>query len=78
MPLELVGAVDLTMDGSKMVYSGKAFRSVAGSFYAGQCNNTNHEHERADQWLEYASNEVIQWKSKDGASIEGILLKPRN
>jgi dipeptidyl aminopeptidase/acylaminoacyl peptidase len=23
-------------------------------------------------------NEVIQWKSKDGAIIEGILLKPRN
>ena len=24
------------------------------------------------------SNEVVQWKSKDGASIEGILLKPKN
>ncbi len=23
-------------------------------------------------------NEVIQWKSKDGATIEGILLKPKN
>jgi len=24
------------------------------------------------------TNEVIQWKSKDGAEIEGILLKPKN
>ncbi|MES2778192.1 MAG: S9 family peptidase [Bacteroidota bacterium] len=24
------------------------------------------------------TNEVIQWKSKDGATIEGILLKPKN
>ena len=23
-------------------------------------------------------NEIIEWKSKDGASIEGVLLKPRN
>ena len=23
-------------------------------------------------------NEVIQWKSKDGAEIEGVLLKPKN
>ncbi len=23
-------------------------------------------------------NEVIQWKSKDGAMIEGVLLKPKN
>ena len=23
-------------------------------------------------------NEIVEWKSKDGASIEGVLLKPRN
>ncbi len=28
--------------------------------------------------LPLPTNEVIQWKSKDGATIEGILLKPAN
>jgi dipeptidyl aminopeptidase/acylaminoacyl peptidase len=78
MPLELVGAVDLTMDGSKMVYSGRHFDQLQEVFIPDNATTQITNMSAQINGWNTPLNEVIQWKSKDGAIIEGILLKPRN
>ncbi len=52
-----------------------------GEIFSGKLNTTLQQRTRYSNQITTWNtpvNEVISWKSKDGATIEGILLKPKN
>ena len=75
LPADIVGNVSFSKDGQAMAFSGRSFTGLS-EIYAGSVCVT-HFSDQLKGWP-LPINEVIQWKSKDGASIEGILLKPAN
>lgn len=78
MPTEIVGAVDFSKDGSRMVFGGRHFDQLQEIFINDNpvLPITNMSAQIRD-W-NTPVNEILQWKSKDGVPIEGVLLKPRN
>jgi len=78
MPVELVGSIDFNTDGSKMVYSGRHFDQLQEIFLEDNATIQLTTMSTQINGWNTPLNEVIQWKSKDGANIEGILLKPKN
>ena len=81
--IEVVGNTTFSKDGQSMAISGRSFSGLT-EIYTAANNNTStpankltHLSDQLKGWP-LPINEVIQWKSKDGASIEGILLKPAN
>jgi dipeptidyl aminopeptidase/acylaminoacyl peptidase len=75
LPVDVVTGVDFTRDGRIMTYSGRQFDGLTEIY--GPTGQLTHLTDQLKGWP-LPSNEVIQWKSKDGATIEGILLKPAN
>jgi len=75
LPVDIVNNTSYTKDGSVMAYTGRTFDGLS-EVYIDNEKLTG----MSDQLKGWNTpvNEVIQWKSKDGALIEGILLKPRN
>ncbi len=71
----------LTKDGKKMALSGQYNNSLGEIF---TCNTTDFSLKKitnfTDQIKDWkvAQSEVVSWKSKDGATIEGILHKPED
>jgi dipeptidyl aminopeptidase/acylaminoacyl peptidase len=76
------GGFSFTKDFSQVAYSGSAPNTFSEvyvaptSHFAAARKLTS----AADQYsaFQLATREVVQWKSTDGATIEGVLLKPRN
>jgi dipeptidyl aminopeptidase/acylaminoacyl peptidase len=72
---DVIGNVSFSKDGSQMAWSGRSFSGLTEINTA--AGSLTHLSDQLKGWP-LPSNEVIQWKSKDGATIEGILLKPAN
>jgi len=78
--LDLVGNISFSMNTDIVAVSGRNYADL-NEIYTGTFNQpltkvTNNSAQIAN-W-NTPVNEVISWKSKDGAAIEGVLLKPRN
>lgn len=78
--LDLVGTVSFSKNTDMVAVSGRNYANL-NEIYTGRLNEplkllTNNSGQIAG-W-NTPVNEVISWKSKDGAAIEGVLLKPRN
>jgi dipeptidyl aminopeptidase/acylaminoacyl peptidase len=75
IPLDILNNVSFSKDGQQMAYNGRSYTGLAEVYIpAGQLT---HLSDQLKGWP-LPANEIIQWKSKDGATIEGILLKPAN
>jgi dipeptidyl aminopeptidase/acylaminoacyl peptidase len=72
---DVIGNVSFSKDGSQMAWSGRSFSGLTEINTA--AGSLTHLSDQLKGWP-LPSNEVIQWKSKDGATIEGILLKSAN
>ena len=79
MPFEMMGGIDFTKDGTHMVFGGRHFDQLQEIYVYnnGLPTAITDMNAQIRNW-NTPVNEVINWKSKDGAGIEGILLKPRN
>ena len=80
MTLDLPGGISFSKNSDAIVVSGRNYTGL-NEIYSWRLKQplkqiTNSSAQIKD-W-NTPVNEVIQWKSKDGAEIEGILLKPKN
>jgi dipeptidyl aminopeptidase/acylaminoacyl peptidase len=80
IPLDLVGNVSFSKNTDDMVLSGRNYSDL-NEIYLWHFDQPLKK--LSNSSLQIASwnvpmNEVLDWKSKDGARIEGILLKPKN
>ena len=75
LPVDVLAAVDFTRDGGLMAYNGRHFDGLNEIY--GPTGQLTHLTDQLKGWP-IPANEVIQWNSRDGATIEGILLKPAN
>lgn len=68
-------------DGTAMAFSGtndEDFTEIyLGDDILSAFKKITNSTQQIDDWL-YAKSEVISWQSEDGATIEGVLLKPQN
>ncbi|GAA4407910.1 S9 family peptidase [Nibrella viscosa] len=78
---DLVGGYTFSKDGKQIAYSASSattlseiFKSPVARFSPVQLTSMT---KQIDGW-NTALSEVIRWKSKDGAEIEGVLHKPKN
>ena len=80
LPLDLVGTVSFSKNTDNMVLSGRNYADLNEIYlwHFGQpLKKLSNSTAQIVTW-NTPVNEVMEWKSKDGASIEGILLKPKN
>ncbi len=80
IPLDIITAVSFGKNTSGIVLSGRDYNSL-NEVYIGQPNQplkqlTNNT--RQITGWNTPVNEVMNWKSTDGTTIEGVLLKPKN
>ncbi|HEX2534982.1 MAG TPA: S9 family peptidase [Chitinophagaceae bacterium] len=80
LPLPLVGSVSFSPQSDLVAVSGTRYDGL-NEIYTGPLNGPWKQ--LTNQTVQIRGwntpvNEVISWKSKDGATIEGILLKPKN
>ena len=81
---DVIGGVDFSADGSTMAFTGQTattlsevYRAVVGSDRLSAPTALTSMSEQVSGWS-LGSSEVISWKSKDGATIEGVLHKPKD
>jgi dipeptidyl aminopeptidase/acylaminoacyl peptidase len=78
--LDLPNAISFSKKSDAIVVSGRNYNGLNEIFLwqlSQPLKQLTHQSEQIRNW-NTPVNEVIQWKSKDGAVIEGILLKPKN
>lgn len=80
VPLDIPGGVSFSKNSDNVAIAGRSFTGL-NEIYLGKIGQplkaiTNSSNQ-ISTW-NTPVNEVITWKSKDGASINGILLKPKN
>jgi dipeptidyl aminopeptidase/acylaminoacyl peptidase len=80
IPLDIVGSVSFSKNTDNIVLGGKNYADL-NEIYSWRFGQplkkiTNNSAQIAT-W-NVPVNEIIDWKSKDGADIQGILLKPKN
>lgn len=80
IPLDLIGGVSFSKNTNQIALSGRNYAGL-NEVFMWRLNEplkkiTNNS-VQITTW-NTPVNEVIQWKSTDGATIEGVLLKPRN
>jgi dipeptidyl aminopeptidase/acylaminoacyl peptidase len=80
IPLDIVSSVSFSKNSDMIAVSGRNYEGL-NEVYLWQMNavlkRISNSTTQVANW-NTPINEVIQWKSEDGAAIEGILLKPRN
>lgn len=80
IPLDIVSGVSFSKNSDMVAVSGRNYEGLS-EVYLWRMNDAlkmiSNSTAQIANW-NTPVNEVIQWKSKDGASIEGILLKPKN
>lgn len=78
--VDIIGSADFSKNTNAVAMVGKNYADLS-EIYQGSINEMPKKittyTEQIAGW-NTPVNEIIQWKSKDGADIEGILLKPRN
>jgi len=80
LPLDLAGTMAFSRNTNVVALAGRSYTDLS-EIYTGRLNQpliklTNNS-AQITGW-NTPVNEVIQWKSQDGTTIEGVLLKPRN
>jgi dipeptidyl aminopeptidase/acylaminoacyl peptidase len=78
---ERITSYSFSNDGKKLAYTGvndDDLTEVYGSDYPLKNTKRISEFTKQIQYWSVAKSEVIAWKSKDGASIEGVLHKPKD
>lgn len=78
--IDIAGSPSFSKDAGKMAFSGRQFSSLQEVYLltgGSAPKNISGSSAQLAGW-NTPLNEVVQWKSKDGAVIEGVLLKPRN
>ena len=80
LALDITGNVAFSKDADNIAVSGRSFDGLV-EIYTGRWNQPLQK--ITSNTVQIAGwntpvNEVISWKSTDGAAIEGILLKPKN
>ncbi len=78
--LDHIGNINFSKKSDAIVVVGRNFSDL-NEIYAGSLSSnwkkiSNHT-SQITNW-NTPINEIIEWKSKDGTSIEGVLLKPKN
>ena len=80
LPLDLPGAVSFSKNTDAIVLSGRNHTNL-NEIYLWQFNQPlkqiSNNNTQISDW-NTPVNELVQWKSKDGVMIEGVLLKPKN
>jgi len=77
-PQPYVTAADFTADGRQMAlagYSGTTLTEIYRGAVDGDAVPVTHMTEQVADWPR-PDNEVIAWTSRDGAEVEGVLIKP--
>ncbi len=80
LALDLPGGISFSKNSDAIAVSGRNYTGL-NEIYSWQLNQPLKQiTSSTSQIKEWNTpvNEVIQWKSKDGAIIEGVLLKPKN
>jgi dipeptidyl aminopeptidase/acylaminoacyl peptidase len=80
IPLDLVGSVSFSKNSDNIALSGRNYADLNEiySWRFGQpLKKITNSSSQIANW-NVPVNEVVEWKSKDGATIEGIFLKPKN
>ncbi|MBX2817848.1 MAG: S9 family peptidase [Saprospiraceae bacterium] len=80
-PLRLFYSYSVSKDGTRMAYSGRQEQTLSEIYLADFPLDNSKQITQVQQQLqdwEVGTSEVVQWSSKDGATIEGILHKPEN
>jgi dipeptidyl aminopeptidase/acylaminoacyl peptidase len=78
--LDVAGFASFNKGADRVALTGRNFTGLTDVFIA----DGNHPLQKLSNMSEQVTswntpvNEVIQWKSKDGVLIDGVLLKPRN
>jgi dipeptidyl aminopeptidase/acylaminoacyl peptidase len=80
IPLDLVGGVSFSKNSDHITLSGRNYADLNEiySWRLGQPLKKITDNSSQIATWNVPVNEVIEWKSKDGAAIEGVLLKPKN
>lgn len=73
--LDVPAGISVSRDGNQLAFLGRNFDQL-NEVYKGTSRITNMNAQIAS-W-NTPVNEIVSWKSKDGAMIEGVLIKPRN
>ena len=76
---DIAGAPSFSKDAGKMAFTGRQFSDLQEVFLSAAGAAPKKLSGMSEQLLGWNTplNELLQWKSKDGAEIEGVLLKPR-
>jgi dipeptidyl aminopeptidase/acylaminoacyl peptidase len=77
---DVIAATSFSKDGQTIAFSARKFTGLNEIYLLrndGKQQAITHVTDQISNW-NIPQNEVISWKSKDGAVIEGVLLKPRN
>jgi dipeptidyl aminopeptidase/acylaminoacyl peptidase len=80
IPLDLVNSADFCKTNNSIVITGRNYADLTEAFWLapGQpLKKISAINDQIKGW-NVPVNELVQWKSKDGAKIEGVLLKPAN
>lgn len=80
IPLDLVNSADFCKTNNSLVITGRNYADLTEAFWLAPGQSLKKISAINDQikgW-NVPVNELVQWKSKDGAKIEGVLLKPAN
>lgn len=80
LDIDIAGNASYTKDGQMFVMSGRNYAGLNEIFVVKndkKPEQITHISSQITNW-KTPQNEIINWKSKDGATIEGILLKPAN
>lgn len=80
VPLENTGGISFARKSDLIAIAGRNFSDLNEIYYGtweGNWKKVTNTNTQISNW-NTPVNEIVEWKSKDGASIEGVLLKPRN
>ena len=78
--LDITNAASFNKGADRIAFTGRNFTGLNEVFIMDgnqPAKKISHMSEQLANWSTPV-NEIIQWKSKDGALIEGVLLKPKN
>jgi dipeptidyl aminopeptidase/acylaminoacyl peptidase len=78
--LDVLNGGSISKENKTMAIAGRDFSSLAEIYSYSKSSGLNKitsMNLQIENW-NTPSNEIIQWKSKDGSLIEGVLLKPKN
>ena len=80
VPFDNTVSISFARKSDQIAIAGRNFSDLNEIYYGtleGNWKKISSSNTQISNW-NTPVNEIVEWKSKDGASIEGVLLKPRN